>query len=313
MQWVRNKRRETRLLGVTTGDQSVAAAVVERLPGQPPRLQWTAHASGDDRAALLRQLGRRRELRQVRCAGAVAPGEYSLVMVDAPQVPPAELREAVRWRVNELIDFHVDDAVIDVFDVPAANVAHHTRLYAVAARAQSVRQVVDAFNEAGFRLEYVDIPEFALRNLATLLSEDAGGVALVALERERGLLTITRQGNLYLSRRFDYGTDRLLGDGETEVSNEREGLLDSLVIEIQRSLDYYERHFAQPAVHGVVLAPAARDMTVAAPYLQSQLGLPVRGLDLNELLDPPVPLSPAEQAHCLAAVGLALRDQRVAL
>jgi len=75
VQWVRNKRREARLLGVTTGVQGVSAAIVERLPGQPPRLQWTAHATGDDRVALLKQIGRHRETRHLRCAGAVAPGE----------------------------------------------------------------------------------------------------------------------------------------------------------------------------------------------------------------------------------------------
>ena len=44
--------------------------------------------------------------------------DYQLALVEAPDVPPAELRAAMRWRLKESIDFRVEDAVIDVFDVP---------------------------------------------------------------------------------------------------------------------------------------------------------------------------------------------------
>ncbi len=300
------------LLGVTADSQGVAAAVIERVPGRMPRLNWTSYQTGGDKADLLKALARERDIRQMVCSSAVQGGEYSVVIVDAPEVPPAELRAAVRWRVNELIDFHVDDAVIDIFDLPSANDTRSNRLYAVAARTPCVRRVVDELGDAGFKLEYIDIPEFALRNLAALLPEDAGGVATVALEATRGLLTVTRQGNLFFSRRLDYGTDRLLADDSDELTPEMEGMLDTLVIEIQRSLDYYERHFSQPAVQTVVLAPCARPLGVAPAYLQSQLGVPVRALNLNEILDPVTPLDAAAQANCLTAIGLALRREEIA-
>ena len=49
-------------------------------------------------------------------------GDYTVLSVDSPDVPPAELRSAIRWQIKDLIDYHIDDAVLDVFDAPAAGV-----------------------------------------------------------------------------------------------------------------------------------------------------------------------------------------------
>jgi MSHA biogenesis protein MshI len=83
--------------------------------------------------------------------------------------------------------------------------------------------------------------------------------------------------------------------------------LDTIVIEVQRSLDYYESHFAQSTVTGVVLGPLPWRTEGVLSYLSSQLGLPTRVASLEELIDLPTPLAPALQARCLLAVGAALR------
>ena len=56
--------------------------------------------------------------RRAPTVSVLDPDSYRLLLVEAPDVPADELRAAVRWRVKDLIDFHVDDAVIDVFEMP---------------------------------------------------------------------------------------------------------------------------------------------------------------------------------------------------
>lgn len=224
--------------GATTGSEAAAGHDFERL------------------APSLQRLVRQRDLRQVPCTAVLGSGDYSLILVDAPDVPPSEIRAAMRWQVKELIDFHIDDAVIDVFDVPARDGRSGRRLYTVAARRGKVVQLIDFLTAAGLNLNTIDIPELALRNLAARLPEDIGGVALIAFERDHGLMTVTRQGALYFSRRVDCGSERLAAAlAEDGGSSALKSLLDGLTIEIQRSLDFYERHFSQPAIAGIVLAP----------------------------------------------------------
>ena len=311
--WFNRKIDRSLQLGVCAAPGGLAAAIVRQRPGATAQVQWAAHIEGADQAHALHSLARERHVRSINCVSTLAHGDYSLVMVDAPDVPPSEMRAAVRWRLNELLDFHVDDAVVDIFDVPNPGGARSGRIYAVAARNTAVKSTVDDCTAGGLTLDVIDIPEFALRNVAELLPEDAHGVAFIALEEQRGLMTISRQGGLYLSRRLDYGTARLFGDPGGSVSDEQEGALDTLVIEIQRSLDYYERHFAQPPIQGIVFGPCVLPLARVCAYLHSQLGVPVRALDLNQLLPSENILDAALQATCLTAIGSALRREEVAL
>ena len=48
-----------------------------------------------------------------QCSTLLAPGEYQILMVDAPNVPQAELKTAIRWRIKDMLDYHVDDATAE--------------------------------------------------------------------------------------------------------------------------------------------------------------------------------------------------------
>jgi len=72
----------------------------------------------------------------VRTASACwNPASYQLLPIEAPDVDAAELKAAVRWRIKEFIDFHIDDAAIDVFEMPSQGPRARARtMYVGAAR-----------------------------------------------------------------------------------------------------------------------------------------------------------------------------------
>lgn len=250
-----------------------------------------------------------------------------------------ELKAAVRWRIKELLDFHIDDAIIDVFDIPGQQERGRPKLmYVVASRIATVQQHIALLEGQDVNLSVIDIPELAMRNIAALLPEDDSGVAMLYLGQHNGLLTLTRKKNLYLARKLESGTRQLasyLGsarDEEEFVLDEAEGeapagpapqsnempqqlqyALDSIVLEIQRSLDYYESHFSLPPVGGLVLVPMAQQIPGMMGYIASQLGVPVRMLDLNAYLESEQSLSDELQSQCLLSIGAALRQENKAL
>lgn len=309
-------RRRPGLAAVCPSGRAVSVATVVRSAGRPPRLTRCAvYPLPGDHPGDLRDSMRDLGLQRMACTSLIDSAAYSLLLVEAPQVPPSELRAAVRWRVRELIDFHIDDAVVDVFEVPnGRTLGRYPLMYAVAARAAAVRQRIDQLQAAGLDLSVIDIPELAQRNLAAMLPEDVGGVVLLHLGLDSGLMTLTRQGTLYLARSFDWGSRQLAHDDETGLlSSEAESRIETLAVEIQRSLDYYESQFAQPPVAGIVLGPLDRPLPGIDRMLAAQLGQPCRVLDLNDLLDVEVPLDAALQSASLPAVGAALRDETVVL
>ena len=250
------KRRfdETALVAVCPTEEGIPCARVRRHKDQPPVLELCKVQKLDNigiQGAEIARLTRADRLDEQLCVTTLEVGSYSLLLVEAPDVPSSELRAAIRWRVKDLIDFHIDDAVIDVFDVPNQRMSGGNQMmYAVVARSSMVRRQVDLLTEAGLKLEVIDIPELALRNIAALLPEDVAGVVMLYLYPRGGLITITRQTTLYLSRRLDLGYEALGVDLDSAMPR-----LDRIVVEIQRSLDYHESHFSQPPVTNVVIAP----------------------------------------------------------
>lgn len=312
--FLRRTLNRNALVALCPADGEIALARVRREKGLPPVLDLCELHPFEGESGPSSLYGRLRKaygLDRYPCVSVMEIGSYNLLLVEAPDVQPSELRAAIRWRIKDLIDFHVDDAVVDVFEVPNQKTAgRNSLMYAVVARASYVKRRIDALTEAGVNLTVVDIPELALRNMAALLPEDVGGVAVLFLDRRSGLITLTRQSILYLSRRIDLGFESFpeeAGDPGADADTKRR--MDRIVVELQRSLDYYESHFAQPAVSSVVIAPLPHIRPGLPEYIGRQLGLPARYMDINQVIDAAVELDERRQSRCLLAIGAALREE----
>ncbi len=314
----KKKLRKDARVAVCSDENTISVARIRREKDLPPSLdvcevQEIQNVSIRD--SEIARLTNIYDLDQYTCLSSLEIGDYNLLLVEAPDVQPEELRAAIRWRVKDLIDFHIDDAVVDVFEAPSYKAAGNNKMmYAVVARSARVKQLIDQLNGAGLHLDTIDIPELALRNVAAMLPEDVGGVALVYVGQRQGLIIITKQSQLYLSRTINAGTSSLPESVLSVMDDEScQQWLDNIVIEVQRSMDYYESHFSQPQVSSLVITPIGKEIPGVTEYLSEQLQIPARMLDVNELIDADEPISNLEQSRCLLAIGTALRDEAVML
>jgi len=301
------KRLAPGLTALGLAGDGVCVATIEHRGTRPVLSRLNFHPwGGEGHEKLLARLSGEYGLSQVRCTTLLDGNDYSLLLTEAPEAPPEELRAALRWRVKDLINFHINDATLDVFDVPGDHTPGRPRpMYAVAARSSAIQKQVDLMDTAGIHLDVIDIPEMAQRNVAALLPQDAQGLAFLSFDDQRGLLTISRQGELYFSRSIEIGLDRLTGEGDLS------GWHDRIVLEVQRSLDYYESHFRQAPVAALALGPTPQAVAVLVDYMRSNLNVPVEPVDLGEYLEGPV--APELQARCLSTIGAALRVETTAL
>lgn len=331
-------RPTTGQTGIRLGQHGVGIAqVTQDSAVEAPRLdicRFIPNESLAERPTLLARLSEELHLEEETCISLAENDMFTLLLVDAPEVEPSELKTAIRWRIKDLIDFHVDDAIIDAFDIPGQEERGRQKLmYVVAARRASVQTHINQLEEERINLSVIDIPELAMRNISALLPEDETGVAMLYLTFEGGLLTMTRQKNLYLARRLDIGLSQLTAfvddkplqpaddeaadefvlDDDDEISQPLQRAFDTIVLEVQRSLDYYESHFALPQVAGLVIAPLEEPVPGMLNYIASNLGVPVRMLDLNALVQSDLTLSDELQSQCLLPIGAALRESNKAL
>jgi MSHA biogenesis protein MshI len=204
-------------------------------------------------------------------------------------------------------DYHVQDATIDVLDIPAeqgANRAHS--MYAVAAKNEVIQTCIQRFSEAHIPLSVIDIRETAQRNIAVLLEPAERGVALLYVDRDHALLTVNFRGELYLARRIDVGLDDLQG-AEGEAMNR-------LLLELQRSFDHLDRQFRLAAPAKLVLAPMPSENALRG-HLAQNLDLPIEDLRLAEVLklDPGLSLDGESAWRLFHVLGAALRYETKAL
>lgn len=294
----------------------VVAAGTER----PEIRRCESYRKAGGEAAILSRLRRDLHLDRYRCATLLKGGDYQIIQVEAPNVLPNEVKNAVRWRIKDMIDFPVDEATVDAVAIPSteAAVGRAAQMIAVAARNQVIAAVVKPFNDADIPLEIIDVPEFAQRNVARCLEPEGSGVALLSLDDRGGLLTITCGGELYQHRRIDVTLSSLRGaapgEGEgSEMRMELEGPYERLVVELQRSLDHFDRQFPRIAVAKLVVSPVPGADKLRS-FLGNRLDIPVELLYLSEVMDFPdiVELhEPARQAQCLHTIGAALRVEAV--
>ena len=227
------------------------------------------------------KLAKELDFERYQCATLLRPGEYQMLLVEAPAVPQAELKSAIRWRVKDLLDYHVDDATLDVLDIPpdagAAGRSHS--MYAVAARNDVIRARVKAFEDARVPLSVIDVPETAQRNLSALHESDGRGVALLYFNHEFGLLTVTCRSELFFSRRIDVGMPQILGAGPEA----RAELFNRVVLELQRSFDHFDRQFQYVPIARLLLGPEPEE-TGLYEHLKANLDIPVERVDLLERL-----------------------------
>jgi MSHA biogenesis protein MshI len=227
--------------------------------------------------------------------------DYKLRLLDAPNVPAEELKSAVRWQIQDMLDFHANDGTVDVLEVPHPEHLNHARqIFAVAAKNSLLAEEAVFAAKAGLNLSIIDIMETAQRNLAIRLETRGRALAAFSFVETGSLLTLTLDGELCTARTLGVSLAQMENEGLASV-------LERLTLEVQRTLDHFDRQFGGIPVDRLLLAPM-ENIERFRDGLAGNLALPVEMLNLANALDvsdfPDVNKMPPA---CFHAIGAALR------
>lgn len=231
------------------------------------------------------------DLEGAPCVGVMPRGSYNLMQTELPAVPAEELQDAVRWQIRDLLDFPADEAVIETiaFDDTANG---QPLSFAVAAQRSKVRNLVEVVRDgAGLDLQAIDIPELSVRALLKEIHGSEQGLALLILWKNAGLVVITRDDELCMARKVGIGLEALLNAADpqpeagVDISMAQQELLDEAILDIQRSLDFYESNVARRPARRVLIAPLGIPFAGLVEYLDTYLNPEVGFLDLNRMFE----------------------------
>ena len=308
MNWFRGSRKEPGWLAISLDEKRLSYVHGRYAPAGKSTIARFGSAELEAKSNAAEKLASELNFNRYQCATLLRADEYQMLLLEAPAVPAAELKNAIRWKIKDMIDYQVNDATLDVLDIPPESdlPGRSHSVYAVAARNEVIKARVKAFEEAHIPLRVIDIPETAQRNISALHESEGRGAALLYFGQEFGLLTITCRAELYLSRRIDIGLGQILG----AAAEAREQLFGRVVLELQRSFDHFERQFQHVPIAKLLLGPEPEETGLYA-HLKANMDMAVERVDLVERLGfngqgAPVP---ALQWQLFHLIGASLRHQ----
>ncbi len=287
-------------IGVEFLPDGVAIAQVRvgrRNPGHIMRSEFVAADGQQAQVEALKTWVREHSQQKAPCVCLVAGDDCDVYQVEKPQVEDAEMLQAVTWKIKDLISYDVANAVVDCYPMPVSSKNNQQQVGVVSARESVIASYVDSIRSCGLKLVALDIHDLVRSNLQIIRHAAEQTLAVLSLTRTSGLLSVYHDTDLYVSREFMIGLDQieLAGGEDTEV-------FDSLLLEIQRSLDYFESYYGIGAVNSLRVFPQLPATEKMAMYLQNlasfDIDFIVFGADAdNDGLEP----------HCFHAYCAAMR------
>ena len=296
---LKRKQTSTKRVGIVLDAEGIAYAVLESVAPLAVDAIGFLPASRDALATVFRDWVNQEDLGGARCFATLPPGVATLVQVEPPDVDPAELDEAIRWQLDESVASDLASSVIATFPTPEDSSRGQNRLVNVVVVGKDrIRESAETITGVLPSLASIDVPELAMRNIASLYGEAGRSIAMLLVEGTSGHILCFKDDSLYFSRQIG------VPGGDRETGFER------LCLEVQRSIDYFESQQNQVAPRNIIVFGGEATTDVEAA-IENNLGLEVLPLDLETL---GIEVGRRELAHgarvsMLCALGAALREE----
>ncbi|MFZ5861698.1 MAG: type IV pilus assembly protein PilM [Nitrospirota bacterium] len=286
-----------------------------------------------------------RQAMQVASACGWAQREHMTVSVQGrpplvrhltvPPMPKRELKEALQWEAKKASSLAVEDLVVDYVNGPEVTTDQGRMMPVTLVVAE--RGVVESefarYRAAGLRITVMDVNPLAFYYAAHRLNRDETGpgcVAFVDIGASRMDINVAKHGSLRFSRSVALGGETLteslaralgIDPSQAEGVKREHGLsgkpkvvealapeVDRLVVEIQRSVDYYRAQSHDGPLEalwvggGAALTPGF--VEYLAKFFDAKVGLfdPFEGMDCQGVQSEVQAAAP----RFIAGVGLAL-------
>ncbi|MBU1086279.1 MAG: type IV pilus assembly protein PilM [Candidatus Omnitrophica bacterium] len=231
--------------------------------------------------------------------------------ISLPLMPDEELKESVRWEMEQNITFPIDTATVD-FLVSGETIragAKNLELEVVAAQNEEINQFIQKYTENKLSVSSINIPAFCLWNTFQKSNQwkEDDTIALVDIGASSTKISIFTKNILRFTREIFFGgksitqslqKDHNLSAEEAENLKLRYGLSESsayystiaetlkqLAGQMDRSFGYYKAQFHIERIDRLIIYGGTSKLINLDKFLSEELGIYAEiGMPLNGLL-----------------------------
>jgi len=256
---------------------------------EKPTLEWceSRDDNQDNWGASLAEIGKIHPFSSELCSITLHPKFYQFMLIDAPDVEDDELQEAVKWRVSDLVDKPIDEVVVEVLGLPADAYRGRMKMVYVAIVPKTlIREIVTMLDDQGLAVQSISVAELSLMEYMKWLNgyEDLD-VALIQIGKDAAQICLMEHRQVYMARAIEM-TDEQLEHfrGSDNKSSETRMDYENIVLDIQRSLDYYESQLGKPGIEMAFIFAPHDDAHVMLDYMSEQLNIPLTEFPFDEII-----------------------------
>ncbi len=203
--------------------------------------------------------------------------QYQIHQIEPPKVPDEELNQALLYSLRDRLEHPITEMQLDHFEFPKdAQRGGERKVNVVTSHTPILKEMINGLTESGLKPAVIDIAELAIGNLLLGREMMDKGICFLAYQEKLVTFVIYKAGQLYLSRSVRINSWDECVNPDVEFA--REGLL----LEIQRTLDYYQSQLVQPPIAELLIPDWGDPVSPLIEYLANNLSLEVNQLSLRE-------------------------------
>lgn len=260
-------------LGVMLADQCVRGCFIDQHQMQINNVSYFQLADSEPAnfIALTREKLQLQTRKKIPATLVLAPHQFQFFLIEDMTTEEKYKRESIQWRLTELLDYSVEEAIVDYIELPSKQNAHHKPLiYALAMHKDQLKEKMDWAHDCGLQLTKVDIWQNAIRRALTQFVIPNTGCLVLYIAQEKLAIAIFKENILCLMRDIVLPNQALCQNKKSDLMP----FYESVCLEIQRSIDYCASVIC-PAYVGKVLIYNESDLNIDLSVIEKMLGFNV--------------------------------------
>ena len=289
----------------------------------------------------IRELAKPWKLLGKECAFSVSGNSVIIKKISLPEMTPEELQESIHWEAEQYIPFDIKDVNVDVQILNPRAGQGQMDVLLVAAKKDVIQDYMSVVQEAGMRPVCADVDTFTIQNAFELnygfppnetiglinvgasvinINVVSSGITTFTRDISMGGALLTQEIQKHLNVSYEEAEHyKTAGEGNItnntiarEVQKLSERVSQTLVTEIQRSLDFFAATTVNADVSKIYLSGGSAQIPPLIRTLERNLEVPVELVDpfKNIVVEPKrfdVELIRKMAPVAAVAVGLGLR------
>jgi len=235
-------------------------------------------------------------LRKSYCTLILHPDYYHLTLIDTPEVPEAEHKEAVRWQMKDIVEYPLEDVAIDIFH-PGGKEGNLKKTYVIATQNSSLQKIINIIQNCELLPAAVDIREFAMRNLASKLAKAEETIGFLDVFNDKCIMVTIQQNNIQFVRHIPTGLNSI-----------KNGDYSQLTTEIKRSFNYCETECGLPLPTEIFMPPMADTDNEIPVNIEKNINKKTSVIRLQDIVELEASADQQIEFNCWVAIGGALRN-----